>query len=845
MFLASGIDEKLINAIKCGDMKSANSLFNSWRSENDQSKKSFGSQRLKGTLKKKCPVPGCFAEVVNLPRHMRSSKKPGHNMDRATSAKVSSIFCLRKEMTKLTQTKRPRRKKLYYQCSVAGCLSIVINISDHFKKVHSSIFADTEQYARLRKGLTRLLPDDFPVMSVRKVSATQENADSDDSTGSDEPCDLATNNADSASLEMRKFLVHNDMEETTDDTGSDFSEQESGSETEDEFEYEANETDGSTGSVLEAFMRYLVNFEGGKKSRKATLQCCNQVKAMLKCVDPDMNSFDNLFNVELLRDKWLTWAHAPGRGKLSGRGHLPGTLRSYLGSLCKFVQFLIREKTAPWCGKLVLYCAVKVEVMHIFLEELKNWSASFNDEVDVREWEVMEENLENIITPEEFTEVYQSDASAEARKLLEQYQLEDGLVTRESFVLVRDYLAGISCLRNAGRAGNCINLTLGEFLGGKIDSTTRDIIINVKNHKTKRKYGPAQIVLTAVLYRQMRSYLSIYRSDVAKMNSCDALDPSINFFVTWSFKPLKGFSKQLNSFWRKALKTNRECPISATLARKSVTTMFYAKEDTTDILKSQLANHMKHKPETAAKNYNLIKTMKNSAELVNQIDKEIFHCEKPNGGEGAADNYPLPVAEETNVIDQNDGTYRSANNSNVIDFVNSTEMEDKDQEESETTRKRKSFNDDSSIASGEERDSVAVKSLKIEHNRGWTEKQIKEVNRLFGSYNFGSVYIPTIRSMIKDNLLLKEKTPKAIYDKLISLKTRKSTEISTMKIKPMSDFDKKTICRLFKCYITTNKTLTQSVVKETLIKSQAGLELLENYSIERLLNKVRYERSRR
>ena len=86
----------------------------------------------------------------------------------------------------------------------------MINISDHFKKVHSSIFADTEQYARLRKGLTRLLPDGFPVMSVRKVSATQENA----STGSDEPCDLATNNADSASLEMRKSLVHNDIEET-------------------------------------------------------------------------------------------------------------------------------------------------------------------------------------------------------------------------------------------------------------------------------------------------------------------------------------------------------------------------------------------------------------------------------------------------------------------------------------------------------------------------------------------------------------------------------------------------------------------------------------------------------
>ena len=83
-----------------------------------------------------------------------------------------------------------------------------------------------------------------------------------------------------------------------------------------------------------------------------------------------------------------------------------------------------------WEISIILY---KVEVMHVFLEEMKNWSANFNYEVDIREWEVMEDNLENMATPEEFTEVYQSDASTEARKFLEEYQLEDGLVTRDSF----------------------------------------------------------------------------------------------------------------------------------------------------------------------------------------------------------------------------------------------------------------------------------------------------------------------------------------------------------------------------------------------------------------------------
>ena len=92
---------------------------------------------------------------------------------------------------------------------------------------------------------------------------------------------------------------------------------------------------------------------------------------MQKCADPDMSSFDNLFNVELLRDKWLTWEHAPGRGKLSGRGHLPGTLRSYLGSLCKFVQFLIREKNCSLVWEISILWDPNAQPYHQIPPKLK------------------------------------------------------------------------------------------------------------------------------------------------------------------------------------------------------------------------------------------------------------------------------------------------------------------------------------------------------------------------------------------------------------------------------------------------------------------------------------------
>jgi hypothetical protein len=64
--------------------------------------------------------------------------------------------------------------------------------------------------------------------------------------------------------------------------------------------------------------------------------------------------------------------------------------------------------------------------------------------------------------------------------------------------------------------------------------------------------------------------------------------------------------------------------VSATLARKSVTTMFHSKEDITIETKERLANHMKHKLETASKHYNLVKNMKSAEGLTNKIENDIF-----------------------------------------------------------------------------------------------------------------------------------------------------------------------------------------------------------------------------
>nr|XP_047128053.1 uncharacterized protein LOC124808917 [Hydra vulgaris]XP_047128054.1 uncharacterized protein LOC124808917 [Hydra vulgaris] len=725
------------------------------------------------TYPKRCPIPGCFKTVVNLPRHMRS-KLPGHNIDSATASKATTIFNLRKEYPKAEITKVPRRKKYYYQCSVNSCFSVVVNISDHFRKNHPQIFNDSERYQVLKSKVTRMLSSQ---LSEKILTRKSQSSESDFSPESEVELDELSN------YSSPKFDLNEELSEESGESDSDFFAD--SSEEESDNQVECN--DNSTLLVLSEFKKYLTRFEGGKKPDKSAQQCFKQVKTIFSCVDPDMSSLNSLFDMTLLRDKWLPWAMTPGRGKVPGRGHLPGTIRSYIGSLIKFIEFIVREKTLPWCGKLNFNFDVNSSILQAIILELRNWSASFNDEVDEREWEIIEENLENIITPEEITKVYHSDTAQEARKLLENVFSEED-VTRESFVLVRDYLASVCCLRNASRAGNCINLTLGEFLNGKVNPNTSDVVINVKAHKTKRKYGPAQIVLSSQIYKHMRLYMNIYRSEVAKRNGEDATITSQSFFVTWSFKKLQGFSKQLDSFWKKALKTNRECPVSATLARKSVTTMFHSKEDITLEKKENLAKHMKHKLETASKHYNLVKNMKSAEGLTNEIDNEIFHSNK----------VPLPGK-----------CFEPVEGNQTIDI------------------------------------DVTANDSSYKTFKSWTELEVAEVKRLFLNFEFNGLYIPTIRRLINNNELLKHKRPKAIYDKLLSLKKKNLDEGKQGKVIPMSYDDVKHLNRIFKSIVFNNRVVSEKIVKSVLSETPLGMTLLEKYGINRIINKIRYEKNRK
>ena len=191
--------------------------------------------------------------------------------------------------------------------------------------------------------------------------------------------------------------------------------------------------------VFDAYVKYLTSFRGGNKLQIPALQNKYQVETMLACVCPDSSSLDNLFSIELLHDKWLSWANEAGRGK-NGTGHKPGTLRSYLGSLGSFIKFIITESTIPYIKTLKIPCSIDVQTMKVVQEGILNWSRSLRDECDDRQWEVLVEDLNTIIEPEEMMKVFNSEASICARQFLNRRNSSRNLGQVE-YVLVRDYIS--------------------------------------------------------------------------------------------------------------------------------------------------------------------------------------------------------------------------------------------------------------------------------------------------------------------------------------------------------------------------------------------------------------------
>ena len=105
----------------------------------------------------------------------------------------------------------------------------------------------------------------------------------------------------------------------------------------------------------------------------------------------------------------------------------------------------------------------------VVADTLKRWSASYRKLSSKRMLEKMDEDIENLVTPEKVAKFEKSETVGEAIKILGELSADGEVeIAQTVFVTVRDFLQiTLIVLANANRSGVISNITVGKFTRGK------------------------------------------------------------------------------------------------------------------------------------------------------------------------------------------------------------------------------------------------------------------------------------------------------------------------------------------------------------------------------------------
>jgi len=327
------------------------------------------------------------------------------------------------------------------------------------------------------------------------------------------------------------------------------------------------------------FERYLKSNSGGKKDPKNAGNERAQLRRMMAVICKDNTPHYLQFaNLKIVEELWV-------KGLCREKKYEPGTI--------------------------------------VARNEVGKWRSSLRAEEDQRQYEVMIEDGDNMLTRADFCSVLESDFYKQVlnkimtiAKMYNEKSKKPNL-NLETFVNIRDCLLFNMIVCNISRSGAAANMTLEEYNRGMV-SPTGQYVVHVKKHKTSRKYGPCQIVIREEMKKHFDTYLNIVRSQVPG-------NKSEHFFTAWSGVKMEsgGVSTQVSTFFEKCLGADfcKERKISATLIRKSLLTYIY---DTRPEMKEELGNLMKHNPKTGERFYHLSRLRKECSATSEKVHEAVF-----------------------------------------------------------------------------------------------------------------------------------------------------------------------------------------------------------------------------
>lgn len=316
------------------------------------------------------------------------------------------------------------------------------------------------------------------------------------------------------------------------------------------------------------FEEWLMSADGGLKNSKSARQHKRQICQIIKALDLKGGDADALLDKGNLKTGFL-------EGYAERNKFLPGSVKSYLGSV------------KHWLGYQQFLGRKDVRLAEVS-STVARWMSSYRKASNRRRLEKGDSDLEKLITPDAVKMYMESCAAKRAEELLASLPSKTAF-PQGHYVLMRDHLMLTIIIANASRSGNMANMTTEELLAARELQGVR--IVSVRRHKTANYLGPAKVIVSEALFRNLVAFVTHVRPQVEVQSG--------EVFLSWSGKKLdtSQVCKAVQAAWAKGGLTS---DLTSTLIRKSVVSAVHQDHP---LMKEKLSDLMSHRVEMATKSY--------------------------------------------------------------------------------------------------------------------------------------------------------------------------------------------------------------------------------------------------
>ena len=269
--------------------------------------------------------------------------------------------------------------------------------------------------------------------------------------------------------------------------------------------------------------------------------------------------------------------------------HLPGTIKTYLGSMIDFLEFLGQCKEH------------NLNVLEIVQTEklLRQWKKKFNKGDRLQFHKRQAEDRQMLIDSRQVKNYDEGKHKKKAMQVFDSFRENPEKPLRRSELTVcKEYIMVEVGLANGHRSGVSIHMRIGEYNAKYFQDGFAKI--PVWDHKTVEAYGAAPVHLRPEAFNNLKTYVDIMRPKLEP--KCD------HVLLSWGKQPLQDSdpSKAINKVWKMSGNfegRNISKNLTMNHLRKSISTM--SREEQNPHTKENAAL-MSHSEKTANIHYNLI-----------------------------------------------------------------------------------------------------------------------------------------------------------------------------------------------------------------------------------------------